>query len=73
MSEQGESVYRGKPHKSEITLYDLRESQVGSQEVDLDFLLAAYKLEDRRYLIVDRAKGRVIDTRVTNADADAYF
>ena len=49
---------------SEVTIVRLTESVVNRTEVDIDALLQnKYNTEERKLIIVDRTKGKIIDSR----------
>lgn len=54
---------------SEVTILRLDESILDTEEHDVDAILKnKYNEEERKHIIVDRSKGKIIDSRVVNVD-----
>jgi hypothetical protein len=52
---------------SEVTICRLTESVVNRKEEDIDAILQnKYNSEERKLIIVDRTKGKIIDSRITD-------
>ena len=56
---------------SEVTICRLRESLLNREESDIDSILQnKYNTEERKLIIIDRSKGKIIDSRFVNIDQE---
>ena len=54
---------------SEVTILVLDESLFNDEEKDIDTIIKdKYNEEERKLIIVDRSKGKIIDSRTSNLD-----